>query len=585
MKSFLKTLLATVLGVFITFTIIALFFVVVISTAVAKQEKDVSVKSNSILFLKLDKPIVDRQPDSPINFDKFSKDNRIGLNQILASIKKAKTDDNIEGIYLESSYIRAGFATTEEIRNALLDFKESGKFVVSYSDIYTQGAYYLATASDKVFYNPAGFFYLNGLRIQTTHLKKTLEKLKIEPTVVKIGKYKGAGEMFEYDKMSPYNKEQYQRIIDVVWKNISANISESRNIPIDSLNSIINNLKLKDPTDTKKYGLVDSLVYKGDVINYLKELTHTADKKDLNSISLSKYAKVPAPKPYKGVAKDKIAVVYASGEIVNNEGSENNIGGEKYAKEIRKARRDSTIKAIVLRVNSPGGSAMASEEILEEIMKTKGQKPIVVSMGDVAASGGYYISCGADKVLANPNTITGSIGVISIFFKTQKFFNDLGITFDVVKTHRFSDFLSANRPAAEEEIAYWKHFTKYTYDQFLNRVSEGRGMGYDEVHKIAQGHVWGGEDAKDIGLVDEFGGLDDAIELAKELANLDEKYRVVELPKPENPIEQLIKELTGETKIQKVLEPLGISKETYTGLKTMLENQGTVARIPYIINF
>lgn len=584
MKSFFRSLLATIVGIIVSTVLLFFIIMIVVSAIVSQQDKDVIVEANSILYLELDKVIVDRQPVSTINLEKF-RDNRLGLNQILKSIKQAKTDDNILGIYIESSYVGSGFATTEEIRNALLDFKESGKFIVSYSDVYTQSAYYLATASDKIFFNPAGFFNMNGIRIQTTHLKKAMEKLNIEPTVVKIGKFKGMGELVEYDKMSENNRQQLERIIGNVWGNIAANISESRNISVDSLNFIVENLKLKDPEDVLEYGFVDSLVYKGDVINYLKTLTEVPDEDDLKVVKLSNYAKVSSPKPYKGIAKDKIAVIYATGSIVNGEGSEDNIGGEKYAKELRKARRDTTIKAIVLRVNSGGGSAMASDAILKEINNTKGIKPIVVSMGDMAASGGYYIACGADKIYANENTITGSIGVISIFFNAKEFFNRFGVSFDVAKTHKFSDFMSSNRDVSNEELAYWEHFTEYTYDQFLTHVSEGRSMEYDEVHSIAQGRVWSGDDAKNIGLIDEFGGLNAAIDAARELSGVGEKHRIVELPKQLDPLTQLMMDLAGETKIQKVLEPLGMDEQSFNGLKDMLENQGTVARLPYIINF
>lgn len=585
MKSFLRSLLATVIGIFLSFLLIFLFFFVSAMSMISKQEKEVVIKPNTILYLKLDRPIVDRQPLETFNFDKFSRENRIGLNQILSSIKNAKYDNNIEGILLESAFVGGGIATIEEIREALIDFQESGKFIVAYSNVYTQSGYYLSSVADKIFYNPAGYFSMNGLQIQTTHFKNTLEKLDIEPIIVKIGNYKGMPEMFEFDKMSKYNREQYERLIGNIWTNLSENISKSRNINIDTLNYIINNLQLKDPEQVLKSKLVDSVIYKGDVINYLKNLTGTDDKDDLNSVKLSNYAKVPSVKKHRVSNKEKVAVIYASGTIVDNEGGDENVGGEKYAREIRKARRDSTVKAIVLRVNSPGGSAMASDAILEEIKLTKGVKPIVVSMGDVAASGGYYISCGADKILANENTITGSIGVYSIFFNAKDFFNKFGVNFDVAKTHEHSDMLSGNRPITREERAYLMHSTEYIYSQFLNRVSEGRDMDINDVHNIAQGRVWSGSDAIEVGLVDEFGGLKEAIKVARDLADLDESAKIVELPKLTDPIEQFLKELTGGAKIYKVLEPLGMSKHTFLELKDMYENQGTVARLPYAISF
>lgn len=583
MKSFLRSLLATVIGIFLSFFLLFLVFFVSAVSMVSKQEKEVVVEPNSILFLKLDRPITDRQPLSAFNFDKLSRDNRIGLNQILSSIEKAKTDNNISGIYMESAFVGGGVSTIEEIREALIDFKESGKFIVSYSNVYTQSGYYLSTVADKIFYNPAGYFSMNGLQIQTTHFKKTLEKLEIEPIVVKIGNYKGMPEMFEFDKMSKYNREQYERLIGNIWENLSETISMSRNIPVDTLNYALNNLMLKDPESVLQYKLVDSLIYKGDVINYLKDLTGTEYKDDLNIVKLASYANVQVNK--KTFGKEKVAVIYASGAIVDNEGGEDNVGGEKYAREIRKARRDSTIKAIVLRVNSPGGSAMASDAILEEIKQTKGVKPVIVSMGDVAASGGYYISCGADKILANENTITGSIGVYSIFFNAKDFFNKFGVNFDVAKTHEHSDMMSGNRPVTREERTYLEHNTEHIYDTFLDRVSNGRNMEYDAVHKIAQGRVWSGNDAREKGLIDEYGGLKDAIALAKEMANLDEDAKVVELPKLADPVEQLLKELTGGAKVYKALEPFGMDKQTIDELKDRAQTQGAVARLPYTITF
>lgn len=582
MKNFFASLLGTFVGILLSLFVVIIIVIIMFAGMLSSGNKTESLKSNTVLFIELNKQIIDRQPESPFNLASLRDDAQIGLNEILICIQHAKTDKNIKGIYIETSVMSAGLASCGEIRDALIDFRESGKFVVTYSDFFLQSAYYLATASDKVFFNPAGFFTFNGLRIQTTHLKNTLEKLNIEPTVVKIGKYKGAGETFEYDKMSDSNREQLDRIVNSFWKNILTEISESRNISSDTLNFLVDNLLIKNPDDVLKYHLVDSLVYKGQVIDYLKKLTETPDKKDLRIITPGKYYNIASWENQKTTAKEKIAVIYASGDIVMGEGDNNNIGGEKFAREIRLARRDSSIKAIVLRVNSPGGSALASEELLQEILNTKGIKPIVVSMGDVAASGGYYISCAADTILVSPNTLTGSIGVISVFFNAKGFFDKLGITFDVSKSNKYSDFMSSNRPLTDEEITYWKQFTDYTYNMFLKHVSEGRKMEYNDVHNIAQGHVWGGNDAISNKLVDAHGGLFDAIKVAAEMANLKDEYRIIELPKLEDPIEELIKNFSGETKIENALSSsFGLDKTTFNYMKSMLTNQGTLARLPY----
>jgi protease IV len=586
MKSFFKYLLATVVGVILSSVILFFLFFGIVSAIISSQDKPVEIKKNSILYLKLDKQITDRKPSTPFNLKSLSKDDRMGLNEILENIEKAKTDDNISGIYIEPGYHFAGLATTEEIRDALLDFRTSGKFVISYCNgIFSQSALYLASASDKIFFNPTGIMMVNGISLQTMHLKNTMEKLDIKTTVIKVGEYKGAGEMLESDKMSKYNREQLERIANTVWLNIADGISEARGISVDSLNYLVNNLGISEPKDALKYNLVDSLIYKGDVINYLKALTNTPDKKDLNAVKLSEYNKVPKNKNYKGLAKDKIAVIYASGGIVDGEGDENNIGGEKYAQAVREARRDSSIKAIVLRINSGGGSAMASEDILVELLKTKDIKPIIVSMGDVAASGGYYIACAADTILAGKNTITGSIGVIGAFFNAEGFFKKLGITFDVAKSHQYSDFLSQVKPLSIKEKDFLENYIHITYDQFITHVADGRDMTKERVNEIGRGHVYGGVDAVDIDLVDGYGGLNDAIKIAHEMAGLGEKYRLVELPKQPNAIEQFVTEITGDAKVKSMLEPFGIDISTFNEIKDILQTQGVIVRMPFMISF
>ncbi len=585
MKSFFKYLLATIVGILISTILIIVLGFAIISAISSSKDKPLEINNNSILYLDLNVPIIDRKPSSPFDFRRFSHDSRIGLNEILRNIEKAKQDDKIKGIYLELGYGTAGIGTTEEIRNALIDFKSSGKFIVSYSnDLFTQKAFYLASVSDKIFLNPAGMVLFNGLSIRTVHFKNILEKLDIDVEVSKIGEYKSAPEMYENDKMSKYSREQSERLINTIWDKIALSISESRNIPVDTLNELANNLGVNDPSVALKYNFVDSLIYKGDVINYLKNITHTSDKNDLESVTISEYDKVPAHKNYKGLARDKIAVIYASGTIIGGEGDENNIGGQRFARAIRKARRDSGIKAIVLRVNSPGGSAMASEDIWAEIRATKGVKPIIVSMGDVAASGGYYISCLADTILVNNTTITGSIGVYSNFINTQHFFNKLGVTFDFASTHDNGPLLSGLKPITEDERALIKHFTETTYDTFITHVADGRNLTKERVNEIARGHVYSGIDAITINLADGIGGLKDAISIAHDKAGLGDKYRIVELPKQPDPFEQIVQELTGEARIKTTFKTLGIDEQSFYEIRDLFKTQGIITRLPYNID-
>ncbi|MBN1117827.1 MAG: signal peptide peptidase SppA [Bacteroidales bacterium] len=580
MKSFFKSVLATIVGIVLSTFILFIVGLFIMSAALRSQEKTVEIKSNSILYLDLNRPIIDRQPASSLSLARFSRDFRIGLNELLSNIEKAKTDDKIKGIYIEAKAIDAGYATVDEIREALKDFRTSGKFVVYYSDFLTQKAYYLATAADEIFFNPAGIIMLNGLRIKTNHYKNTLNKLGIEPVVVKAGNYKGATESIERTNMSEPNREQLSRLVESIWESLGQEISESRNIQLADLNSAINKLELKSGEDLKQLNLVDSLVYKGDVINYLKELTSTPMNSDISSVELSAYSKV-VQKKTTHFGAPKIAIIYATGIIIDGEADDENIGGEKIARTIRKARGDSLIKAIVLRVNSPGGSALASEVILNEIQRTKGVKPIVVSMGDMAASGGYYISCDADSIIAGLNTITGSIGVFFRAGYSEKLFNKLGITFDIVKTHQHADMYSITRPYTEEEIAYQKYNIESTYDLFLKHVSKGRDISYREADKIAQGRVWSGKDAKEVGLVDSYGGFNDAISAAKKLAGLEENFRIVELPRQETTLEKLMKDLSVEAKVNSSLEELGFDRKDINEIKYLLQCNGILTALPY----
>jgi protease IV len=581
MKSFLKYLLATIVGIIISTILLFFILVGVVNLVISSQEQTVTMKPNTILYLDFDQPIVDRKPNNPLSI--LSKTSKIGLNDILKAIKKAKTDDNISGIHLDLTYIASGIATTEEIRNALLDFRKSGKFVTVYSEIMTQGAYYLASAADKIYLNPVGYFNFVGLRAQSAFFKNTLDKLDIDAKVIRYGHYKSFGEQFTSDKFSDENRQQLNKLITSIWGDFCKKIEDQRGISVVRLNEIADSLLIHNAQDAYKLGFVDSLVYRDELLSILKSKTSIDESNDLQTVSLKQYSGVPEKRVYKGLAKDKIAVIYASGDINTGEGTDEVIGSDDFGKAIRNARRDSSIKAIVLRVNSPGGSSLASDVIAREIMLAKAVKPVVVSMGDVAASGGYYISCLADSILLQPGTITGSIGVVSIFLNTKGLFNKLGVTFDLEKTNKHSDFPSGIRALDAQEEEYWQLATNEIYRDFVNKVSQGRKMTFAEVDDIAQGRVWSGIDAIQLKLADKIGGLDDAVEVARNMAGLNERYRIVELPEQEDPIQKIIKDLTENSRLKALQRKLGFVAEYIPILERLVENQGILTRMPYDI--
>jgi protease-4 len=466
MKQFFKFMFASMLGFILAgvvlFFIVFIMVVTMVSTMVATVgEKGAMVNSNSVLEIKFELPIKERTSKNPFGdiqssfgltaFSSFLEKQELGLNDILKAIAKAKDDTHIKGIMLNTPNIVAGIGTLEEIRNALLDFKKSGKFIYAYNEDYNQATYYLASVADKIFLNPQGSFDMRGLHAELTFFKGALEKLDIEPEIIRHGKFKSAVEPFTNDKMSAENRLQIAELINSIWNHYVSMVAESRSIPEDELKTIAREMKIKFPEDAIKYKLVDQLSYYDEVQSELKKKTGVSEKEKVKMIGLKKYDKASGGAISFG-QKKKIAVIYAVGEIHGGQGSDEEIGSEKISETIRKARLDTSIKAIVLRVNSPGGSALASDVIWREIVLAKKVKPVVASMGDVAASGGYYISCAADSIVAEPNTITGSIGVFGLLFNAQKFFNQkLGITFDTVNTGRFGGIGSATRPLTVEE--------------------------------------------------------------------------------------------------------------------------------------
>ena len=586
MKNFLKYLLASILGFFIASILLFFIFLGIIGGMVSSSNKLPEVKDNSILYINLNKEIVDRAANNPFKgFDIASMQTKsaIGLNDILKAIENAKDDPKIKGILMEVDAVNAGAATTDEIRNALLDFKESGKFIISYNDLYSQKAYFLSSIADKIYMNPEGRVDWVGLRSEVMYYKNILEKLGVEPQIIRHGKFKSAVEPFMLDKMSPENREQISTFIGSIWNHWVECISKSRNISVAELNRYANEMGIRNGKTTYENKLVDSLIYKDQVIDIVKKKLGISDKKDIPSISLDDYAKIPTPLKGKGLSKNKIAVIYATGEIVMGSVTEGSIGSDGISRAIRDARRDSTIKAIVLRVNSPGGDALASEVIWREMVLAKKVKPVIVSMGDVAASGGYYISAPADTILADPTTITGSIGVFGMYFSVKEGMNKkLGINVETVTTNKHSDFGSLFRPLTAEERAVAQLGVEDIYQSFIGHVSEGRNIPVTRVDEIGQGRVWSGANAINIKLIDEFGGLKAAINVAVKKAKLD-NYRITELPKQKDPLEQLLADLTGKTKISIFNDELGFAYRQYNNIMNMVSNQGVQARIPYNI--
>jgi len=579
---------ASMLGFFLTWVIIFFIMMAIVFSIASFSKKEVTVvPKNTVLHLKLDEPIVDRSSDNPfdnLNFSTFKSKSTPGLNDILRCLKKAKEDENIKGIFLDLTAIPSGIATIEEVRNALIDFKTSGKFIYSYSETYTQTAYYLASVSDKIYMNPEGLLDFRGINAQVMFLKGTLEKLDVEPQVIRHGKFKSAVEPLLFDKMSDASKEQTMTYITAIWNQILKGISESRKISIDDLNSIADSMKIRTADDALKYKMIDKVAYIDEVYADIRGKLSLGEKDKISFMTLNKYKNAPMElKKKKSSTKDKIAIVYAVGDIVSGEGDSKTIGSETISEAIREARLDDDVKAVVLRVNSPGGSALASEVIWREVVLTKKVKPVVVSMGDVAASGGYYISCAADKIVASPNTITGSIGVFGIIPNMQKFFkNKLGITFDNVKTNQYADIMSTTRPMTASENNLITLEIERVYHTFVKHVAEGRKMTEAQVDSIGQGRVWAGTDAKRIGLIDEFGGLDKAIEVAAKLAKIDD-YKFLALPKQKDPVTQIMEELMGNQSQSVIEKELGENYIYYKHLQSMMHMKGVQARLPYDI--
>lgn len=590
MKSFFKNVLSAALGFILGTFLLFFIFIGITSILIASfGDKEVVVKEKTILHLRLDEEILERSSDNPfsdIDLGSISPSGHTGLDDVLDCIRKAQKDENIKGIYLDIPFLQAGLASTEEIRNALLGFKKSGKFIYAFADNYSQGSYYLASAADSIFLNPEGSLMMNGLATQLMFFKGTLDKLEVEPQVIRHGKFKSAVEPFILEKMSDENRRQIAGFIDPIWEHLRTRIGAARSLPIERLEQLADSLTIRTAGDAKKNGLVDSLLYYDQFLGMLNKKAGLKQDDEQRFVSLSSYTNAPDPgRDGKGFARDKIAVIYAVGEITDGEGDEESIGSDNLAETIREARLDDKVKAIVLRVNSPGGDALASEEIWRETVLARKSKPFIVSMGDLAASGGYYISCAADKIVAQPTTLTGSIGVFGLMFNIENMMkNKLGITTDTYKTGPFGDFGSMTRPMTESEKMILQAEVDRIYNVFSDRVAKGRKMAQAEVDSIGQGRVWTGKSALSIGLVDTLGGLDVAIAMAAKKAKITE-YRISSLPKKKEFIEVLMEDLSSEAKLRLIGQELPAPASVLQSINLSFRSNGVKAFSPYSVRF
>lgn len=586
MKDFPKIVLGSALGfiiasIFISIIFMLFFFITAGSLVKSVGEEQFVPANNSVLNLCLSGNIKERIPRTTTFMPK-DETTAMGLDDIIAAIRKAKNDHRIKGIYLNPRIFSASPATLAQIRQELIDFKESGKFIVAYADTYTQSGYYLASVADKIAVNPQGSLDIHGLASMPVFYKDALEKLGIEVQVFKVGTYKSAVEPFTLTEMSEANRQQTTSSLNDIWSFMRSDLANSRHLSIDEVDSVANQFPLlKETAYLINKNLVDTVLYETEMKNYLRTLLNIDKEDKIPSATVRDMKSVPPPIIKK--SKNNIALLYAVGNIVSGNGS-SDIQDKFMVNEIEKLRKDDNIKAVVFRVNSGGGSAYASEQIWKAITDLKKEKPVVVSMGDLAASGGYYISCNASKIVAQPTTITGSIGIFGLFPNMQGTMNKLGLNFDVVKTHKYGDFGNLSRPMNKDEKAMLQSYIDKGYDTFLSRCAEGRNILKDTLAKYAEGRIWTGNQAKTIGLVDELGGIEKAIKIAADLANLDDDYVVYEYPRKRSLFEELFYRNKNDLALKTLKEYLGDSYDIFMTIKNLKEEDFIQARLPYVLN-
>lgn len=571
--AFLRNLLATILGLFIFCFLILLIF----SGIAASTDTVPHIKNNSILHMNLRGIVVEKAIDDPFQELLVGGPAPISLVDLLNAIEVAKDDDRIQGIYLEPQYLSAGFSSLQEIREALVDFKASGKFIYAYGEYLSEGDYYLASVADSIYLNPQGSLEFNGFSAGVTFFKGLFEKLDIEPQIFRVGDFKSFVEPFIRKSMSDENRLQMEQLLTSIHETYLQKVSESRGLSVETLEGISDQMKVRFPQDAVTTGLVSKVAYEDEILSVMKARTGVDEDDELTFAEYAQYIKATRNSgKYSG---NKVAVILADGDIIMGE-SDGSVGGEQFAREIRKARENSAVKAIVLRVNSPGGSLTASDMIWREVMLTKGVKPIIASMSDVAASGGYYISMACDTIIAQPNTITGSIGIFGIMFYLGDFLeNKLGITTDAVSTGEFSDMMTLARPLTDYEKSIIQGQVEEGYTTFVTKAAEGRGMSVDAIKEVAGGRVWSGAQAHERGLVDMIGTFDDAVELAAQNAGIEDNYMVSFYPRQKPFIEKIMSDFGGakayiyggvETPLSPYIEDI----------KALQKMQGIQARLP-----
>ena len=585
MRSFFKYVLATITGIIVS--TVLLFFIVlgIIGVMInSVSSKDTATPSNAVLLIDLDHIVTEKTEPNPfegLEIPGYGENRSIGLNDLLSRIKAAETDNNIKGIYLNVSGVNTGFATMRALREALLEFKSSEKFILSYSDVMSQKGYYMNSVADEIYLHPQGTLDFRGLATSVVFFKDALDKLGIDMQVLKVGTYKSAVEPFMMNSMSEANKKQVSSYLHSIYDYFLTDISGSTGLSKDSLTNIADGYQVRLPEDAKRLGMVDELLYKDQMLAKVKEKLDLSEKKDIPVVSILDYKN----QGNKGKAGgDRIAILYAYGSIVDGEGTDGQIGGDNLSRELRELREDDRVKAVVMRVNSPGGSALASESIWREVELTKNVKPMVVSMGDYAASGGYYIAAAADSIFADPTTLTGSIGVFGMIPNFQKMFNNkLGIHFEAVKTAKFADMdVDMDRPLSEEEKSIIQGGVDRVYQVFMQRVASGRKMETAEVDSLGQGRVWTGAQAVELNLVDRVASLDEAVGAAAQMANL-ENYRISEYPRQKDPFASLLSNSEDKLKTWLMKKELGEYANYLMEMKRVAEQSGIQARVPYLV--
>lgn len=584
MLQFLKYVFATIVGLFLFF-VVCFFIMIGIGSMMSSADEKTFVSKNSVLKIDLNQIITENTPQE----DPFTEllsggrgPGRLGLPQIKEAIANAKLDPNIKGIYLHAEYPSAGFATLEEIRSYLADFKKSKKFVYSYGEVLSEGAVYLTSVADKSYLTPSGGLDFNGLNAKYTFMKGLFEKIGVKPEIFRVGEYKSAVEPFFRTNMSDANREQTQSFINDIAAQFYGDISQSRNIPIAELNNVLNGALIQEPADAVKYKLITNTGYWDEFELALRHELGLKEDKKIEYVTIHKYLK--AEKYVKeGSLSNKIAVIVGEGDIVTGEGEEGSIGSDKIVKELQKARKDPKVKAIVLRINSGGGSSLASDIMWREVELTKKVKPVIASMGDYAASGGYYMAMACDTIVARPTTITGSIGIFGMIFNVETLMNQkLGITFDAVGSHKFSDFPSATRTMSDAEKMMIQNSVNHGYEMFTTKAAKGRHMSVEQLKSIASGRVWTGTQAKANGLVDVLGGIDDAIRIAAQKAKLKEgDYRVKYLPIQKSGLEAFIDKFSKDQEEEKVRAYLGSLAPFAKQIKTLQSMDKLQARMPF----